>query len=392
MDLENKVVEQLPPIDESHFDIQKTIIDEVDVGLATLVSHQGEKVKVRRHFSGARIVDLEAKIHNQNEHLVGQTIHSEDDFRFEQALPDPEDPEVVVVTHKETGEDVRVRKSFHGAYVIDKAGVKASREEPIDINDYDLSNAEIDKEDVRIALIPKKQTKERVRVKRGFRNAKIVDLENKNAFEPRSYYKRESPSIPDRVTSGPYRPEEKKSKRKRGRKNIPKYDIEEMFPDEEVNIDPANKRLANLANIIELYENQSKGWNSDAEEEEEEAQYSANRTKSVGRKFLKKPAYANTDLERVYGALPSDLGDEGSDDSDVSIGSINSRPKKKAGKKKGRGIPAGPLDHSRVRDLEGIYLQRLDVRPKPPTRGGRPSAPERDRFFESPDVEYRPPT
>lgn len=129
-----------------------------------------------------------------------------------------------------------------------------------------------------------------------------------------------------------------------------------MFPDEEVNIDPANKRLANLANIIELYENQSKGWNSEAEEEEEEARNSsANRTKSVGRKFLKKPAYANTDLERVYGALPDDLGDEGSDTSDVSIGSINSRPKKKGGKKR-RGIPAGPFENSRVRDLEGIYL------------------------------------
>lgn len=75
---------------------------------------------------------------------------------LDRALPDPEDPEVVVVTHKDTGEQVRVRKSFHGAYVVDKAGVKASQEGPIDINDYDLNAAEIDKDDVRIALIPKK--------------------------------------------------------------------------------------------------------------------------------------------------------------------------------------------------------------------------------------------
>lgn len=43
-----------------------------------------------------------------------------------------------------------------------------------------------------------------------------------------------------------------------------------MFPNEEVTIDPANKRLANLANIIELYENQSKAWNSDSEFAEDE--------------------------------------------------------------------------------------------------------------------------
>jgi hypothetical protein len=100
VDLENKVVDQLPPIDDTHFDLTQTIIDEEDIGLATLVSHQGEKVKVRRNFMGARVIDLEAKVHNDNAYLIGQTVTDEEEYKFEQALPDPEDPEVVVVTHK----------------------------------------------------------------------------------------------------------------------------------------------------------------------------------------------------------------------------------------------------------------------------------------------------
>ena len=80
LDLENKVVDHLPPINENNYDISKAVIDEDDVGIATLTSFRGDKIKVRRQFFGAKIIDLEAKVANENSHLIGQKVKSEREF------------------------------------------------------------------------------------------------------------------------------------------------------------------------------------------------------------------------------------------------------------------------------------------------------------------------
>lgn len=102
--------------------MKETLIDEDNVHNATLRKFDGESVRVTRDFKGARIINLESKIDLPYEDLIGQTIKDEKEFQFSNAYADAEDPEVVVVTHNETGEDFKVRKTFHGARIVDNDG------------------------------------------------------------------------------------------------------------------------------------------------------------------------------------------------------------------------------------------------------------------------------
>mmetsp|Transcript_30328 Transcript_30328/g.5478 ORF Transcript_30328/g.5478 Transcript_30328/m.5478 type:complete len:93 (+) Transcript_30328:757-1035(+) len=81
LDLENKVLNNIPPIQNTNdFDMKKTIIDDENVHIATLTTNQGAKVRVKRNFKGARIVKLEEKARFNNAHLIGETVKNEDDF------------------------------------------------------------------------------------------------------------------------------------------------------------------------------------------------------------------------------------------------------------------------------------------------------------------------
>ena len=184
VDLENKIIEKMAPINEENFDLPRTIVDEGDVRYATLTSKKGEKVRVKRNFKGARILDLEKRVANPNSFLIGKSVESEQEFQFQAAYPDPEDPEMVVVTHRETGEDVKVRKTFQDACVIDERGRPIPQAMPIDRLDYDIPKTIVDKEDVHIATLSHKVTSARVRVRRDFKGAKIVDLEKKTEALP----------------------------------------------------------------------------------------------------------------------------------------------------------------------------------------------------------------
>jgi hypothetical protein len=82
------------------------------------------------------------------------------------------------------------------------------------------------------------------------------------------------------------------------------------------------------------------------------------------KKILRRPpAYSNQGLDRVYGQ-PIDNANASLEyaDSQASFASFASRP----GKQRGRpGLGPGPGgDSHRLKDLEAIYLQRLDVKPK----------------------------
>ena len=50
-----------------------------------------------------------------------------------------------MVTHRETGEDVKIKKSFHGATEIDSKGRLVSGKPPIDKNDFDMAKTIVDK-------------------------------------------------------------------------------------------------------------------------------------------------------------------------------------------------------------------------------------------------------
>lgn len=92
------------------------------------------------------------------------------------AYPDTKDPETIITTHAVTGDDIKVRKTFHNARVVDSNGTIIEEEEPIDRNDYDIKSAIVDKNDVHLATLRKRQGNSKVFVRRDFRGAKIIDI------------------------------------------------------------------------------------------------------------------------------------------------------------------------------------------------------------------------
>eukprot|EP00358_Blepharisma_japonicum_P004831 CAMPEP_0202942360 /NCGR_PEP_ID=MMETSP1395-20130829/2529_1 /ASSEMBLY_ACC=CAM_ASM_000871 /TAXON_ID=5961 /ORGANISM="Blepharisma japonicum, Strain Stock R1072" /LENGTH=703 /DNA_ID=CAMNT_0049638501 /DNA_START=542 /DNA_END=2650 /DNA_ORIENTATION=- len=373
VDLENKVIDSAPPIDPAKYDIPKTIVDENDVRYATLVTHSGEKVRVHRNFRGARIVDLEKKVNHPHAYLIGQSVKNESDFQFNNAYPDPEDPEVVVVMHNETGEDVKVRKTFHGAAMVDEHGNLIPNQPLIDRNDYDIGKTIVDKEDVHIATLSHKKTNARVKVRRDFRGAKIIDLERKaelpigrhNIFsknEPEPLSPNGSDldfKILDRGWMSPAHPDESSFDYSR-KPPRPQRTLNFGGPREE---NPERKNLETLAEIIQQEE--KKGSRSDRkiftndyknqiESEGDEPSFD-----SFGNEFMM-PISHNLDLE--YPIPPDyDFTNPGMLEMNESVSSINSRnPRRRRRFKKKQ---QGPVS-SRMRQMEEIYLQRLEPGPR----------------------------
>lgn len=335
VDLENRVDENELPIDSAHYHIPSTIVNEYDPHLATLTSHRGHKVRVKRNFQGARILDLENKVCAPHADLIGRTILEEGEFAFHSACPDPEDPEAVMVTHNPTGEHVKVRKTFHNAQVIDHLGNPVPSVPGIDRNKFDISRTVVDKEDVHIATLRHRLTDAHVRVRRNFRGAKIVDLERKAEFPKLREERVSSPQL-----SGTELPQE--------HAGWVATHIEDsrMFEKRYLGTlrDPARERLANLGSII-----------SHLEEEKREFQ-------------------SGVDSDEEFG--PSSNSALKMNQSISSIASGVARRKRKKKKHRGLEQPSG-----RIKGLESIYLQRLETHKKAPSR--ELQKPHLQEFFEA---------
>lgn len=102
-----------------------------------------------------------------------------------------------------------------------------------------------------MATLSKKFTRERVRVKRKFRGAKIVDLERRSDLKPPAYYHNRDLFEPEQ------NPDD--SPRDPIYNAQANYNISEMFPEDDL-IEPVEQRLANLAKIIDNYDQETKGW------------------------------------------------------------------------------------------------------------------------------------
>jgi hypothetical protein len=402
VDLENKVMDI--PVDAKSIDIMQTIVDEDDVHIATLTTHTGQKIKVRRDFKGAKIIDLERRVSHPNAYLIGERVETEEDFLFNNAYPDPEDPEVVIVTHNPTGEDVKIRKTFHGARVVDDFGMLDPEAPLIDRNDYDIPQTLVDKEDVHLATLKHKYTKKRVRVRRDFRGAKIIDLEKK-ADRPQSKQMEKAEPEPlsmnssikdlrksiNRSIGQELSPQVSYRDMKRGRRN--RSVDEPMSPDDlyqevrkpipksvgkpprpirpiqlfEEEPDPDQIRLANLGDIIKsLEQEENQGFLSDLDPDlqyqDDPMRYLDSDPETpkerVVKKILRKPLYANQDLDKIYGEPAPESRSQtrnefyDGQDSERSLSRHKSR--------KSRKMLLGD-GSEKLTNIEAIYLQRLHV-------------------------------
>lgn len=363
VDLENKVVENEDPVDVKDFDIPRTVVDEEDVRFATLTHHTGSKVRVKRNFKGARIIDLEKRVSDPHGFLIGKSVESENEFNFNTAFPDPEDPEVVVVTHKETGEDVKVRKTFQNAQIVDDRGEPIPESKPIDRNDYNIPKAIIDKEDIHLATLSHKMTKARVRVRRDFKGAKIIDLEKRsdNIISPAKKIEKRRPThITEKSEPEPLSPD--------------LSDLEYIpFPEEEdfdmpiehfpkpksknvsrPKISAGRERLADLAKIIS---EESKGMHSPTKDPYALPEIDSDEDFD----FVPEPEvphYRDLDDEFDDNFMPR--GDSMLEDSE-SYATLRGAGRKR----RKRGKKFRPADAFRMKGLEEIYLERQGVKKKP---------------------------
>jgi hypothetical protein len=286
--------------------------------------------------------------------LIGKSVENENEFQFPAAYPDPEDPEVVVVTHKETGEDVKVRKTFQDAYVVDDRGHRMPEAKPIDRNDYDIPKTIVDKDDVHLATLSHKFTKARVRVRRDFKGAKIVDLERKtdNLPSPKRKYthvteKSEpeplSPDLSD-LEFIPY-PEEDYE--------MPSMPKPKAKLPPRPKLSPGRERLADLAKIIS---EESKGMHSPSIKDYPMPVMESDEDLD----FMPEPEvphYRDLDdeFDSEFGVRDSML-----DDSE-SVSNLRGFGKKKRKKPK----KFRPADAFRMKGLEEIYLERQGVKKRP---------------------------
>jgi hypothetical protein len=86
-------------------------IDRNDVRFATMKkSNSDGRVRVKRSFQGAKVVDIEMMVQGEKRWLVGRTASKEDDFDFSSAQQDPLSPDTVIVQHTLSGHKVRIQK------------------------------------------------------------------------------------------------------------------------------------------------------------------------------------------------------------------------------------------------------------------------------------------
>jgi hypothetical protein len=183
---------------------------------------------------------------------------------------------------------------------LDEHGNEDNQHSPVDQNDFDIPRTEVDDDDIHLATMSKKFTRERVRVKRKFKGAKIVDLEKRADIKPPPYYHHRDLFEPER------NPDDLSPSHAELRSPVANYDIGEMFPEDDL-IEPVEQRLANLAKIIDNYDQETKGWDAfeDIFGDQDLPETGGNLAGSQPQ--FKRPNFANRDLGRVYGASGASL-------------------------------------------------------------------------------------
>ena len=104
--------QELPDAQPVSIDADSEVeVDRHDVRFGTLRKSNSEgKVRVKRSFRGAKIMDIETCVQGEKRWLVGRTASIATDFDFSSAQPDPQSPDTVIVSHMLSGHKVRIQK------------------------------------------------------------------------------------------------------------------------------------------------------------------------------------------------------------------------------------------------------------------------------------------
>ena len=116
----------------SAFECNPRIEEETEIVAFTEEASEGEpEVYEEDTEKYEEIMEKQSEYRNKYEAPMG-TIEEEDDIELNLAIADSNDPEIVSVPHKITGERVKIRKDFKGSRVVDLIGEVIEGVPPID--------------------------------------------------------------------------------------------------------------------------------------------------------------------------------------------------------------------------------------------------------------------
>ncbi|CAG9335482.1 unnamed protein product [Blepharisma stoltei] len=130
------------------------------------ISH--EEIEVRRNYKGGKIVDIEE---DKKVYLIGRNVINEEQFDFNNGIVDENDFECVLVTHLPTGITVKIKKPFSGFPILD---ARTNLPTKSIVNSYDPSTINVNKSNIHFATLT--IDGKTVKVRRNFKDAKIVDI------------------------------------------------------------------------------------------------------------------------------------------------------------------------------------------------------------------------
>jgi hypothetical protein len=150
--------------------LSMTIVNELDPHYAIFTTLDGTQLRVYRSFEGAKIIDIEDSSHPYA-YLIGSTVISEEDFNFNNAVPELRNPEIVIAFHYESGYDVRIRKPLHESMIVDNQGNEIDQ---VNLFSIDRDSIEVDPEDIHYLTAFNLHTHQIIRIRRSFIGGKII--------------------------------------------------------------------------------------------------------------------------------------------------------------------------------------------------------------------------
>lgn len=165
--------------DKSNIDFDLYVLENVDksdVKTGNFRSrYNADLVKAHRNFNQSVVLDVQ----DHGEWLIGKNVKREEDYDFNRAFQDPDDPEAVVVWNKKAKVYCLVKKDFKGLPKLDPRTNLPIFTERL-VSAYDPNLIQIDPKNVHFANLSADGNI--VRVRRNFIGAKILKVLNDKEY------------------------------------------------------------------------------------------------------------------------------------------------------------------------------------------------------------------
>ena len=181
----------ITPVDPDEYLLQEVDRKNVHIGLMKSRT-TGNIVKLKRNFSGSTVLDVQ--LEKDGDWTIGKTVRKEEDYDFQHAFEDPDDPEAVVVWNKLGRVYCVIKKNFKGVPKLDPRTNLPIFTERI-VSAYDTATLQIDSRNCHFANLV--TDGKLTRVRRNFIGAKVVEVIDQDNYLERKRRRAEMTEEPE---------------------------------------------------------------------------------------------------------------------------------------------------------------------------------------------------